>query len=266
MAARDVKNRIVAQRYRVREMVAHGAHMITCVVLIATGLYMAIQFNICTLEAWRIISYQDLRLVHVITSILFLMVNWMLIPHNLLTSGHITQYIFGPKDADRLKKAVGALLNKNPFPRYTIFNASTEHYENKLHPAVKLMVIFEGIAIVIIGFSGIIMLDLKFGIVDFNVPAWNNFMAWFVGDITGSISVFFGMTGIEFIRTIHLWATYWFILELIIHLGFLGVDPRLTQYFKAMFLTGKEVIDKDTEIIEGITKERGRSKPILVFD
>ncbi|MDF1557946.1 MAG: cytochrome b/b6 domain-containing protein [ANME-2 cluster archaeon] len=255
---------IVGKRYSLKEMVAHQTHMITCVVLIISGLYMALQFNICTMDAWNLISYQSLRLIHVVAGILFLMVNWGLIPFNLLTSGHILQYIFSPKDAVRLKQALAGILRPEKYPKYTIYNKTTGHYENKLHPAYKLMVIFEGIAIVFIGLSGIIMIDLKFGIVDYNVAVWNDFMAWFVEDITGSVAVFIGMTGIELIRTLHLWATYWFVIELIIHLGFLGVDPRMTQYFKALFITGKETMDEYTEIVEGEHAEH-KKKPILVF-
>ncbi len=261
----NTEEKIVGKRYTMRDRVAHQSHMITCVLLVITGLYMALQFNVCSLGAWTLMSYQNLRLIHVVAGILFLLVNWTLIPFNLVTSGHMLQYIFSPKDVVRLKQAIVSLITGGEYPKYTIFNKTTGHYENKLHPAYKLMVIFEGMAIVFIGLSGIIMIDLKFGFVDFNIAIWNNFMAWLVGDIAGSVSVFIGMTGIEFIRMIHLWATYWFVLELIIHLGFLGVDPRMTQYIKALFLTGNETMDEYTEIVEGAHAEHKKKKPLFVF-
>jgi F420-nonreducing hydrogenase I cytochrome b subunit len=256
--------KIIGQRYKLRDMISHNVHMITCVTLIITGLYMAQQFNICTLDAWKLISYQNLRLIHVVAAILFLLVNSLLLPFNLLTSGHLMQYIFSPKDVFRLKDSIIGLFKPEKYPKYTIFNKTTGHYENKLHPAFKLMVIPEGMGLVLIGISGIIMLDFKFGIVNFDIPIWNAFMAWFVGDITGSVSAYIGMSGIEFIRVIHLWATYWFVLELIIHLGVLGVDPRMTKYFKAMMLTGKESMDEYTEITEGGHVEH-KKKPLFVF-
>jgi len=49
---------IVGNRYRLRDMIAHQSHMITCVLLIITGLYMAIQFNTCSLHAWELMSFQ----------------------------------------------------------------------------------------------------------------------------------------------------------------------------------------------------------------
>ncbi|MDF1531318.1 MAG: cytochrome b/b6 domain-containing protein [ANME-2 cluster archaeon] len=260
----NTENDIVGKRYTIRDRVAHQTHMITCVLLIITGLYLALQFNVCTLQAWTLMSYQSLRLIHVIAGILFLLVNWTLIPFNLVTSGHMLQYIFGPKDAVRLKQAIVSLIKRGEYPKYTIYNKTTGHYENKLHPAYKLMVIFEGIAIVFIGLSGIIMIDLKFGVVDYNITAWNNFMAWFVGDIMDSVAALIGMNGIELIRSIHLWATYWFVIELIIHLGFLGVDPRMNKYLKALFITGNETMDEYTEIIEGTHAEH-KKKPLVVF-
>ena len=222
------------------------------------------QFNICTLDAWGWISYQNLRLIHVVAAILFILVNSIMLPFNILTSGHILQYIFGFKDIFRLKDSIIGIIKPEQYPKYTIFNKTTGHYEHKLHPAFKLMVIPEGIGLVLIIISGIIMLDLKFGVVNFDIPLWNNLMAWFVEDITGSVSVYIGMSGIEFIRTIHLWATYWFVLELIIHLGFLGIDPRMTKFFKAMMLTGKETMDEHTEITEGGHAEHEK-KPLFVF-
>jgi len=264
----NTENNIVGKRYTMRDRVAHQSHMITCVLLVITGLYMAIQFNACSLGTWTLMSYQNLRLIHVVAGILFLLINWTLIPFNLVTSGHMLQYIFSPKDVIRLKQAIVSLITGSEYPKYTIFNKTTGHYENKLHPAYKLMVIFEGMAIVFIGLSGIIMIDLKFGFVNFDIAVWNNLMAWLVGDIAGSVAVFIGMTGVELIRTIHLWATYWFVLEFIIHLGFLGVDPRMTQYINALFLTGNETMNEYTEIVEGDhehKKKKSQKRPLIVF-
>jgi cytochrome b subunit of formate dehydrogenase len=261
---------IVGKRYGLMDMVAHQSHMITCVLLIITGLYMALQLKTCSVQSWELISYQTLRLIHVIAGILFLLVNWTLIPFNLVTSGHMLTYFFSLKDVTRLYQAVvGVFKPPEEYPKYTIYNKTTGHYENKLHPAYKLMVIFEGIAIVFIGLTGIIMIDLKFGFVDFDIAIWNNFMAWFVNDITGSAAAVIGMSGVELIRTIHLWATYWFVLELIIHLGFLGIDPRMSQYVKALFITGKETMNEYVEVVEGAHEEhkkRPRQKrPLIVF-
>ena len=258
---------IIGKRYGFKEMVAHNLHMLTCVTLIISGLYMMKQFNICPSEAWNLISYNLLRFIHIIAAILFLVMNWGLIPFNLITSGHMLQYIFSPKDVIRLKDAFIGIFKREQYPKYTIYNKATGHYENALHPVVKALCIFEGMAIVLIALTGIIMIDLRFVVVNFDIPLWNNLMTWLVEDMIGSVSIFIGMSGVEFIRTIHLWATYWFVIELIFHLGFLGIDPRGLKYFKAMFLTGKEEMDEYTQVTDHAHEETGKREkhPLIVF-
>jgi methanophenazine hydrogenase, cytochrome b subunit len=261
---------VIGNRYRLRDMIAHQSHMITCVLLLITGLYMAIQFNTCSLHAWELMSYQTLRLIHVIAGILFLVINWSFIPFNLITSGHLLNDLFGLKDFTRLYQAiVGVFKPPEEYPKYTIYDKTTGHYKNKLHPGYKLMVVFEAMAILFIGLTGIIMIDLKFGFMNFDIPVWNNFMAWFVNDITGSAAAVIGMSGVQLIRTIHLWATYWFVLELIIHLGFLGTDPRMSQNVKALFITGKETMNEYVEVVEGAHEEHKKKprekRPLIVF-
>jgi len=256
---------VVGKRYGLKEMVAHNLHMLTCVILIISGLYMMKQFNICAADSWGLISYDPLRLIHIVVAILFLLMNWVLIPYNLISSGHIFQYIFGPKDIVRLKDAFVGIFNKEQYPKYTIYNKTTGHYENALHPVVKLLCIFEGMAIVLIALTGFIMIDLNFVIIHFNIPLWNDLMTWLVEDVIGFFAAFINMTGVQLVRSVHLWATYWFVIELIFHLGFLFIDPRTGKYFKAMFLTGKEEMDEYTEVTEGGHEEKKEKHPIIVF-
>ncbi|MEA3323812.1 MAG: hypothetical protein U9Q37_01560 [Euryarchaeota archaeon] len=57
------------------------------------------------------------------------------------------------------------------------------------------------------------------------------------------------MSPIGFVRTVHLLAMYWFVVELAMHFGLLGMDPRTMKYFNAVFVSGKEELDKYTEIV-----------------
>jgi methanophenazine hydrogenase, cytochrome b subunit len=34
--------------------------------------------------------------------------------------------------------------------------------------------------------------------------------------------------------------TYWFVFELIVHVGILELDPKVWKYYKAIFWSGKE--------------------------
>ncbi len=50
----------------------------------------------------------------------------------------------------------------------------------------------------------------------------------------------FGLSSLEFFRILHLLMTYWFVFELIVHVGILELDPKVWKYYKAIFWSGKE--------------------------
>jgi len=45
--------------------------------------------------------------------------------------------------------------------------------------------------------------------------------------------------------------TYWFVFELVIHVGILELDPKVGKYYKAIFWSGKEDVSdgKYSEVI-----------------
>lgn len=237
-------NGMITERYDAKGMRAHALHLFSCVTLVITGWYMAKQFNMCAaVNAWQFIPYENLRLFHMFAALIFIMAVWILIPYNLLTSGHLLQEIFWIPDVIRLKDMALSLVGKAEYPRFTIVDSETKHYGNKLHPFVKLMVIPENIAIFLIVASGVIMYDPEFAIWQSTVKPW-------ILMLVGYISPWFSMSAIGLIRTVHLWAMYWFVIELVLHFGFLGMDPRTTRYFNAIFVSGEEELDEYTEIVK----------------
>jgi len=61
----------------------------------------------------------------------------------------------------------------------------------------------------------------------------------------------FGLSSLEFLRILHLLMTYWFVFELVIHVGILELDPKVGKYYKAIFWSGKEDVSdgKYSEVI-----------------
>jgi len=49
-----------------------------------------------------------------------------------------------------------------------------------------------------------------------------------------------GIDALGLIRLIHLLAGYWFVFELVVHVGVLELDPNVWKYHKAIFWSGKE--------------------------
>ncbi len=48
------------------------------------------------------------------------------------------------------------------------------------------------------------------------------------------------MSAVEFLRASHLLLTYWFVFELVVHVGILEFNPHVWKYYKAIFWSGKE--------------------------
>jgi len=63
------------------------------------------------------------------------------------------------------------------------------------------------------------------------------------------------MNSLEFLRTFHLLMTYWFVFELIVHVGILGLDPKVWKYYKAIFWSGKENLT-DTNCSEVVNSSK----------
>jgi cytochrome b subunit of formate dehydrogenase len=57
------------------------------------------------------------------------------------------------------------------------------------------------------------------------------------------------MSSLAFLRTLHLLMTYWFVFELVVHVGILELDKNVWKYYKAIFWSGKEDL-KDTHYVE----------------
>jgi len=254
-------NGLVTERYDPKGMRAHAFHLFSCVTLVITGWYMAKQFNMCTLDAWQFIPYENVRFFHMFAALIFIMAVWIFIPYNLVTSGHLLSEIFFIPDAIQLKNQFLSLFGRAEYPRFIIVDEKSGHYKNKLHPFIKLMVIPENIAIFLIVLSGVIMYDPEFAI-------WQESVKPAILYGIGYISPWFNMAPIGFVRTIHQWAMYWFVVELALHFGFLGMDPRTLKYFNAIFVNGKESMDQYTEIIREPHKEKSAKKrrhPLVVL-
>jgi hypothetical protein len=46
-------------------------------------------------------------------------------------------------------------------------------------------------------------------------------------------------------RVLHLAAAYWFIIEVVLHVGLVQLDPRKFQHIKSMFIDGREDLMAD---------------------
>jgi hypothetical protein len=182
-------------------------------------------------------------------------VNWILIPYNIFSEGHgvlgkishfTDHYIFGPKDATRLSDIIKNFFRKGRYPAFSIYDEEKGHYETKLHPLMKILIVLEGLAIFLIAVSGIVLYRLDWSLFGLPIGSW-------ILSAGGLVAPSFGMTSLEFLRTLHLLLTYWFVFELVVHVGILEFDPRVWKYYKAIFWSGKEDLS-DTHYSEFVEK------------
>ncbi|MGB9927175.1 MAG: cytochrome B [Methanosarcina sp.] len=230
------RNRIV-ERYTWLERVTHLVHLITMFILLITG------FKIYA--GWDFMSFEAARGLHMIAVPFFLVANWLLVPYNIFSCkgehcsmkdriNHFKEsYLFGVDDAKRLGGIIKNFFGKGKYPAFTIYNERTGHYVTKLHPAMKLQIILESMAIFLVVITGIVLYSFTWSPFGIPVSQWILSIFWFIGSLINA-------NGIALIRILHLLAAYWFVLELIIHVGILELDPDAWKYHKAIFWSGKE--------------------------
>lgn len=233
---RPVSSSPVVERYTWLERVTHLVHLLTMFILLITG------FKIYT--GWGFMSFEAARSLHMIAVPFFLVANWLLVPYNIFACKerctaedrirHAKDaYIFGIDDARRLIAIIKNFFGKGDYPAFTVYDENAGHYVTKLHPVMKLLLIFEGLAIFLVAITGIVLYSFNWSPLGIPVSQLILSIFWFFAS-------FFNANALELIRTLHLLAAYWFILELIIHVGIIEFDPDAWKYHKAIFWSGKE--------------------------
>ncbi len=244
----------IAERWNLPMMAMHWVHMVTTLILIVTGFRIYLGWGFPA-------TYSAARALHMVAVCGFLASNFILLPYGMISEAlegikhlgmkqgikHFTKAtLFGIEDAHRLK---AILLNffgrKEEYPALTIYDEERGIYVNRAHPITKMLLPLEGIAIVLITLTGIVMYDVNWSVFGLNIgAAIMGVIMWLIPP---------GMDAVAFSRTLHLGTMYYFVFELFIHVGILQLDTRLTQAWKSMFFTGKEKLSKSPR--SGITKK-----------
>ena len=228
-------NPMVVERYTVLDRTAHTIHAAAMLLLIITG------FKIYA--GWDFMSFHNARALHMIAVPALLAVNWILIPYNIFsaTEGGVQEkiahfmdhYVFGPEDAKRLKAIILNFFGKGEYPAFTIYDEVSGHYKTKLHPLMKILIVLEGTAIFVIAVSGIVIYRLDWALLGLPIGSW----ILSAGDL---VAPTFNMSSLQFYRALHLLMTYFFVFELVVHVGILEFNPHVWKHHKTIFWSGKE--------------------------
>jgi methanophenazine hydrogenase, cytochrome b subunit len=157
-----------------KERLNHTIHALAMLTLIITGL--KIYFG------WSFMSFHTARALHMFAVPFLLVVNWILIPVAIVlgTEGGIKDrimhfvdhYVFGPADAARIAGILGNFFGKGKYPAFSIHDESSGHYTTKLHPLMKILVVVEGLIIVLIAISGIVLYRIDWSFLGMPVASW----------------------------------------------------------------------------------------------
>jgi len=258
-AVKPASGRVIVERYTWLERVTHLVHLVAMLTLIITG--FKIYFG------WEFMSFQTARALHTIAVPFFLVANWILVPYNLFSCigkrcsvrdriEHFREsYMFGKDDAERLVDIIKNFFGKGRYPAFTIYDERKGHYVTKLHPVLKLLIVFESMAILLIAITGIVLYNLNWSPFGIPIAAWILSVAWYFASS-------FNVNALGLLRLLHLLAAYWFVFELVVHVGILEFDPDVWKYHKAIFGSGEEdlsdmhfvkVIEESDQ--KGVTKE-----------
>lgn len=245
-----VEKQLVVERYTWLERATHLIHLVSMILLLITGFKIYL--------GWDFMVFHTARTLHMIAVPFFLVANWALVPYNIFSGGEdrslagmishfFESYIFNTEDATRVKEMVLNFFGKGKYPKFTVYDAKEGHYRTKLHPVLKLLIVFESTAIFFIAFSGIVLYSLNWTLLGLPISQW-------IISVAGVIAPFFNVSALGLLRIVHLAASYWFLFELIVHVGILELDPKVWKYYKAIFWSGKEDLS-DKHFVE-VIKEK----------
>ena len=236
----------IAERWNKPMMAMHWIHMVTCLILIVTGFRIYLGWGFPP-------TYSQARALHMVAVCGFMVANCIFLPYGMIlealegikhfgTKDGIKHFmkanLFGREDARRLKAILLNFFGKQKeYPALTIYDEKAGLYVNRSHPITKILIPLEGIALVLITLTGIVMYDLNWSILGLNIGAAIMGVATWIGAP-------FGLGAMVLCRTLHLGMCYYFVFDLFIHVGILQLDLRVKQAWKAMFLTGKEDLAK----------------------
>lgn len=259
-----VHNAKHVERYSFIERFTHLLHLISLFVLLITG--FKIYFG------WGFITYNFALYLHIIFAVFFTIANWIFIPYNVITSEFpycsqcqkgqhnamvhrikniMSRFLFGPEDIKRLKQIFMNFIGKAPYPAFTVYDVKNDGYLKKLHPITKLLLPLEGLAVFLVVITGIVIYNFQWTFLGLPIA---KLILW----VGGLFAPIFGLGVIPFMRIIHLLMAYFFIFEVIVHVGIIEMDPKVWKYHKAIFISGEEDLNDRNyvNVVSGDVRDR----------
>jgi cytochrome b subunit of formate dehydrogenase len=224
------RNRLMVTRHTTLERLSHYANILSLAGLVASGfiVYLGLPY----------LDYADAYAIHILCAAVFLAINWIVIPYSAIADKRLMEFWFLPSDLRRLGGVLGNFFTGSEYPRYTIYDERKGRFKNRLHPMTKLLLYSHYAALLVVTVTGIVLYSTRLSLIGFNVSG-------IILTVLDFASPLFSLSGIGLARVLHLAAAYWFVIEVVVHVGMVQLDPRKFQHLKSMFIDGREDLMAD---------------------
>jgi cytochrome b subunit of formate dehydrogenase len=230
-------DRLIVTRHTTLERLSHYANIAALALLLATGftMYLGLPF----------LSYSDAYAIHLICAAAFVANNWIVMPYTAFVNMSLPSYFFWPADARRLWEIIKNFFTGSEYPSYSIYDVGKGRFANRIHPVGKLVLYSHYAALFVATVTGIVLYSGSLTVLGIGVSS-------FIIRVLDVLAPSFSLSGMALARVLHVAAAYWFVAEIVIHVGLVQLDPKKSQHIRSMFADGKEDLyaDQTADIVD----------------
>ncbi|HTY90531.1 MAG TPA: cytochrome b/b6 domain-containing protein [Methanocella sp.] len=223
-------DKLIVTRHTTLERLSHYTNIVSMALLLATGFIMY--------QGLPYLSYSDAYAVHMIAAAAFIANNWIVMPYTAFVNLSMQSYMFWPADFGRLWGVLKNFFTGSEYPPYTIYDTGKGRFVNRLHPAAKLLLYSHYVALFVATITGIVLYSSSLSILGFGVSA-------FIIRALDVLAPSLRLSAPALARVLHVAAAYWFVAEIVIHVGLLQLDPKKFSHTRSIFTNGRENLYTD---------------------
>jgi cytochrome b subunit of formate dehydrogenase len=223
-------DRMMVTRHTTLERLSHFTSIASFAPLLASGfiMYLGLPY----------LAYGDAYTIHVISAAVFISVNWIVMPYTAFVNRTLRSYFFWPADLKRLWGVVKSFFTGSEYPPYTVYDMGKRRFVNRLHPVSKLLVYGHYTALFVATATGIVLYARSLSLLGVDVPG-------LILRLMDMAAPSFRLSGPALALILHVAMAYYFVAEVVIHVGIVQLDPRKFPHLRSMFIDGKEDLYSD---------------------
>jgi len=223
-------DKMMVTRHTTLERLCHFTNIASLALLLASGfiIYLGLPY----------LAYGDAYAIHITSAAVFVAVNWIVMPYSAFVNRTLSSYFFWPTDLRRLWGTIKNFITGSEYPPYTVYDAGKRRFVNRAHPLGKLLIYAHYAALAVATITGVLLYSSSLPLLGVNLSG-------IILRLMDAASPSFGLSGMALARILHVAAAYWFVAEVVIHVGIVQLDPKKFPHLKSMFIDGREDLLSD---------------------